>query len=104
MLRDSGVPAAAGWICFLLLQSLCSLAPGFVPIAFTGNSPHSLRGEPGISQRPHGSAMLTTGSFAKPNPKGCAAQFKSPLHPPRTEEYTKSLRNGVCFQHGQNEH
>jgi hypothetical protein len=27
--------------------------------------------------------MLTTRSFEKPNPKGCAAQFKSLSHPPK---------------------
>jgi hypothetical protein len=26
--------------------------------------------------------MLTTGSFEKPNPKGCVIQFKSLSHPP----------------------
>jgi hypothetical protein len=35
------------------------------------------------NQEPHGSAMLTTGSFEKPNPKGCATQFKSLSHPPK---------------------
>jgi hypothetical protein len=28
--------------------------------------------------------LLTTGSFDKPNPKGCATQFKSRSHPPKS--------------------
>ena len=29
-----------------------------------------------------GRALLTTGSFEKPKPKGCGGQFKSLSHPP----------------------
>src|SRR6266852_2693429 len=48
-----------------------SVAPGFAPLC--GDSPRFLRGEPGISQKPH--------PFEKRNPKGRATQFKSLSHP-----------------------
>ncbi len=33
-----------------------------------------------VKSKTPGSAILTTGSFEKPNPKGCATQFRGPPH------------------------